>query len=659
MQPLAIAAILLTGALDWAAYSPLDVPLEIERRETSEPVARVYAARGEYEGIHLTVTAGRKAAANVLLTAEAPGRDLPAPVVFQMLPISGADIKTECLDALVPAHPLALVPGATAHYWIRYAIPTGAKPGVRQTELRLSADGERALKIPVRLEIFELELPERPSLPSVFFLNRTALRGAFSLTEPALDAWKPHYLALGGYRLGFSLWDGSGLTRGDDATALREHLGFAADALGPAALDLAGGNGAGWRGAAKPGAGQSLDPLNLMLNGIANTPALAGTPLTAAFDYFPPRANWLQPIEVMQRLATGSRLLRVAAAPLHPAFQPLLDAWAIPFRACNPALITRLRSGDGIAGPRAFPEARFSASASDVNDSNVPYDSEPVDAADGSLFTAWLPGKTGPKDNAPWWQADFEAPTHLEEITLAWLTGHETQQVELWTTLDGKNYARANVKWERRPAPTPLDLPATQGTLRFPGKVLGIRLLLHRSEGEPQPALAEVRLAGEPFEAADLAEHSIKPWLALEFDSFPTTMPGRPIAEPRVIGWACWFGGLEGLLGLSLNNWPGPLLQRATDAPIDLPSNSGDFLFYPVDGQLVPSMRAERLRDGLEDYEYLRLLSQARERGDKLPQGADELLQPLRLPAEPTPEELSAWATHILETRVKIGRALE
>lgn len=657
MNLLAAATIVVASALDWAVYSPLDVPLDIEGRD-KESVARIYAARGEYEGLHLAVSGRRNGVSALQIEAEAPGKDIPPPMVYQLLPVTGAEITGECLDVLAPAGPLQLAPGETAHFWVRYAIPTGAKAGVRKSQIRLSANDERTIEVPLRLEIFDFDLPERPSLPNVFYLDRVAARRVFKLKDPALAPWRPLYEAMGGYRLGFSLWDGTGLGAGQETTDLQQHLAFAAENLGVAALDLAGGNGAGWKSIPTPGAGQSLDPLNLFLNKIAASPGLAGVPLTAAFDSFPSRAAWPGIADQLGRLSNGAQVLRVAAAPLHPDFEAVLDAWALPFRQSNPALLGRLKQGGGLRGALQFPPARFTASGADMNTLGVPYPSAPLDAADGSPYTAWIParGLSGAEDH--FWQADFDAPAPADEVVLTWLNGRSTEAVTLFTSLDGRTYAKAAVQWEHRPAPNALEWPTSRAKLRFPGDIFGVRIVVHVSKDEPLPALAEVALANLPVEAAEVAAHPIKPWLALELDTFPSAYPGRNAVEPRILGWVCWFGGFEGLLGTSLNAWPAGIAPHDAGAPYDLPQDGGDYLYYAIDGTLQPSLRLERLRDGLEDYEYLRLLQDARDHGEKLPAEARELLTPMPLSPTPKPEALADWARHILETRIKIGRAL-
>ena len=648
IQSLHTLALILAGALDWAAYSPLDVPLEIEARQSSKgQTARVYAARGEYEGFRLEVRAGKKPINGLSLAAESPGKDLPPPYLLRLLPVTGPDIHTTCLDALQPIEPVNLAPGEAANYWIEFAIPTSAKPGVRNLSLTLTADEERGTDVPVRLEIFDFELPEKPSLPSIFYLDRAPLK----LPGNDLAAWKPIYDVLGAFRIGLSIWDGTGLSLKAPDT-LRDHLTVAANA-GVGLLDLAGGNGNGWRGIPLPPPGQSIDPLNLEINRISMTGPLSTATLTAAFDYFGERDDWPAALAQLRRAPAGGRLLRVGVAPLHPDFEPALDAWAIPFRACGPFLVQRLRGGAGLAGPPGMPPGRHSASSLGESTNGTPYASRAADAADGSPYTAWWPVPPRNASEDLWWQADFDAPQFIDELTLYWLPGHAAKAVDLETSRDGRTFAKANVDWEHKAAGSPIDLPRVTGKCRFPSDNLAIRIVTTVSSGDPVPALAEVTLASHPQEASEVLNRPFAPWLALELDSFPATVPGRHLVEPRIIAWACWFGGLDGVVGASLNNWPAEIASR------DLPRDAGDFLFYPSGTGILPSMRAIRLRDGLEDYEYLKRLADAQRDGRKLPQGTADLLQPLPLPPTPSDEELTTWARHILETRLRLGRALE
>jgi len=101
----------------------------------------------------------------------------------------------------------------------------------------------------------------------------------------------------------------------------------------------------------------------------------------------------------------------------------------------------------------------------------------------------------------------------------------------------------------------------------------------------------------------------VPPYPSLEIDTSPMA--------PRILGWMCWKYRIEGLLYWCVNFWrTDPWSNPATFAA---DQNGNGFLFYPGEDGPVPTIRLAALRDGLEDFEYLRLLQdlvdRAREKG--------------------------------------------
>ena len=90
-------------------------------------------------------------------------------------------------------------------------------------------------------------------------------------------------------------------------------------------------------------------------------------------------------------------------------------------------------------------------------------------------------------------------------------------------------------------------------------------------------------------------------------------------SEARIIPWLAWNERIDGLLHYSTTDWsPNPWIEPNVTGK----DNGDGFFFYPpqIDGnslgscgengnRLVPSIRWENLRDGMEDYEYLWLLA--------------------------------------------------
>jgi hypothetical protein len=111
-------------------------------------------------------------------------------------------------------------------------------------------------------------------------------------------------------------------------------------------------------------------------------------------------------------------------------------------------------------------------------------------------------------------------------------------------------------------------------------------------------------------------------WYYLYGDDPPLPNPilmSHPGIEARITPWLAWAERVDGLLHYSATDWnPNPW----TTPNVTGKDNGDGFFFYPPrkDGgdldhcgqnghRLVPSIRWENLRDGMEDYEYLWLLA--------------------------------------------------
>ena len=111
-------------------------------------------------------------------------------------------------------------------------------------------------------------------------------------------------------------------------------------------------------------------------------------------------------------------------------------------------------------------------------------------------------------------------------------------------------------------------------------------------------------------------------WYYLYGDNPPLPNPilmSHHGSEARIIPWLAWNERVDGLLHYSTTDWsPNPWIEPNVTGK----DNGDGFFFYPpqIDGnslgscgengnRLVPSIRWENLRDGMEDYEYLWLLA--------------------------------------------------
>lgn len=111
-------------------------------------------------------------------------------------------------------------------------------------------------------------------------------------------------------------------------------------------------------------------------------------------------------------------------------------------------------------------------------------------------------------------------------------------------------------------------------------------------------------------------------WAFTGWDRPPFANPGvidRPGLDARILPSLAWLDRVDGLYYTQIVDWDSTPWTMPFSNDI---SNGDGFLFYPPDGihlgydpcvensnRLIPSIRLELLREGLEDYAYLTLLS--------------------------------------------------
>ncbi len=155
-------------------------------------------------------------------------------------------------------------------------------------------------------------------------------------------------------------------------------------------------------------------------------------------------------------------------------------------------------------------------------------------------------------------------------------------------------------------------------------------------------------------------------WYYLYGDDPPLPNPilmSHPGIEARITPWLAWAERVDGLLHYDATDWdPNPW----TTPNVTGKDNGDGFFFYPprqdgsnldVCGQnghrLVPSIRWENLRDGMEDYEYLWLLAGGDPQIDVV-NAADYVVADL----VSSRTRFSHVPTDLIEARAAIARAL-
>jgi hypothetical protein len=656
----------------WTEPSLINVIDAGTRSAHADVIGRIYAARGERESFQLCVPGGRKGRKGLRVEAEAVDNRIGPPRVYRVdrLQISSPSARSisnaqSCPDVLQAVEPFDLPPGTLAVFWLTYDIPRDAKPGVKKSSVRVRSDKRRSDTVDVRVEVFDFELPALPSLGVVAPLDRLAVRSVYGLDAAALDAWKPVYDALNRYRISFEVWDGGGLCPVDragtaDTSALKAHVEYAATACDMAVIELGGRALAAFP---EPEPGQRLDPLagylREMSAWLAERQWLPRADVRLDIPEY--RAAWPETRAQCTRVTQAEeRLPRRLAGPPHPYFDRYVDHWAIPLRSFSPELVRRFTQGISLADEMSLPlRAVRASSCGTLPGFPRPCASIPEEACDGSLFSGWSSLLAPTAKNPEWLEMRFASAVTAETLYVVWPPGRAAPPVEVSISFAGELFSPATVTWREQP-PQPYLWAVSIGTFRYPATFQALRLTFRGGADKEPVGILEVTLDPPDAPPPPQPAPTIQPWLRLEPGEYPALSADAHPLEARVIPWICWGHAFTGVEVPALNDWPRAWLKPVEQMPQTW-SGAGDgsgALVYPGPKGLMTSVRLERLRDGLEDYEYLQALSKAQQAG-----GIDDpelrfWTQRRLYRLSPTREELDGMTDQVLDARIKIGRAL-
>lgn len=625
--------------------------------------ARIYAARGEAESFQLCYRAGRKGTSNLRVEAVAPDKSIPAPTVrlvgFLEAPqaspraASYAHIRP---DPLLEPAPVTLTHGNAVVYWVTYHIPHDASPGIYSSRLRLLSDDRRARTVSVRLEVFEFALPQTPSLPGVFRVDRNALRLFYQLDTATLADWTPFYSQLLSHRITPLL--SLGWFSDSGAEAMKEHLGYLLEtqSVGHVVLD------AGHDLLPKPSAGVT-DPLDAAMDSLGEWLDERGARNRVFLGVESPssREDWPQLRDQCARLTRlDNRLPVLFSGPSHPFFERFVDRWATPFPAFSPELFGRFRDGLSLNGPVLRLRASLTASSSGPLPNGLGAFSTPEDACDASLFTAWVSGKTPTARSPVWFQLDLPEPMDVTALNILWAPGMESDDIEVLISREGAFFSPATVTWDYLAPVEPYAPSVAAGRFRFATTLRGIRLVFRNSVVGASVGIVELDLGTDRDPGAYTPIASIAPWLLLAPESFPSLAADALPIEARLIPWVCWSHDYEGFYCPALNQWPGAWMELYRDRPVLWRGgeDGAACLLYPGPDAPVSSIRLERLRDGMEDYEYLRAVHDAVVSGQITDQELIDWVSKKFFRPWPAPEDLAGIVNDLPAMRIRAGRAL-
>ena len=621
---------------------------------------RIYAAAGEYESIQVCVRAGKEGLQNVRVTAAAPDNTIPAPVLRRVgyvripAPSPRAVGEKELWpDPLFDYARFSLGPNEAGSVWVTYAIPRDAKAGLRTTKIRVESDPvpgkkrEKKVEIELKITVFDFVLPETPSLRTAFPLDREAIKSFYGIDGTELEKWKPIYDALAPYRISFRVWDGTeglvALKDGQfDSSKLKEHVEYAVEAAHMNSIDVGGGPGglglfpepdktdpaqdplqaylrgvAPWLNDVPPGAEPPQDPLQPFLNDIADW--LEGHNwLDKAYIepvVLPERSLWQTVRDTAFRVRINeNRIPRLLAADVHPFFERYTRIWAMPLCRYDPHADERLRRGisllDIAESPAQSVKASSEGSLPQQAGAHESYATLSAEACDGSVFTYWVSKNTPTPKKPEWLEVKVKQPVKTDKLQIIWRTGCEAAATNVFSLREGYAPVRVEVVWEERQQVAAYGQSWLQGTLKRPQVLSDLRIEFTESFTGGPVGVSEIVIGDawlQPPEGFD----PVEPWLFTHEEDFPSFHVDAQTSEFRMAPWVCFSERMAGFMHSGLNTWPRDWKTPEPGAAVLAVSTLNDLLFYPGARAPIPSIRAELLRDGLEDYEYLRLLDRA------------------------------------------------
>ena len=675
MSLLTVVLISMSAAFDvWTESSLVNVLSDAEPGIDSDDGVRLYGARGEVEAFQICLRPGKSGVENLRIEGgDVPGK-VPAPELFLVEYVQPSELSIRATspvplvpDALRPFETLSLPAELTRSVWVRYTFPRDMEPGIYETSLRVRISRFRGFEVPVTLEVFDWALPEEPALRGLFSLDRRSMSQLYGLDAQALLVWKPIYDALSHHRISYSVWDGGPLVPfsadgGGDARHFQEHLRYAVAAACMNTIDLGAGDlGTAPFAAPPPGViADSLEDYLLDMDVWLQKQGWFDRCLARVMPP-PPRDQWVSARAAYFRVhRLNNRLPRIFDGPLHPYFERYTDIWAIPLTDYDPQAQESLKKGESLTREPAFPYQSVAASSSAPSALPAAYAESPVDACDGSLFSAWR-SEGFPREQAPEWiEIQLEDMVNASGCRVTWINGLEPAAIRVRTSANGRVFTDATTEWTHQPAFHRFAESVSIGEFKVKKPMRAIRLEFSGTVHGGAVGIRELSLLPAVEQPAVSTISPVKLWLRHYEQAFPSLALGAAPAEPRLVAWTCWGYRFDGYLAGTLNTWPQAWQNRAADdtSPWLVAGTGADTLFYPGPDGPLPSVRLERLRDGMEDYDYLRLGEQAMNKGRVDAGTMDPLLVRPTYPAGLAPRELADEAAFVLKNRVELGRAL-
>ncbi len=662
--PIGLLCAILSATRIWTASSLDNIYPDSQPPAGAAPQVRLYAAKGEQESFQICIRSSRRDIDQVEVVPEPLSTAIDSPEIRKVgylavpepSPRSGSG-ETIQPDPLHPFEPFSIKKDSTAAFWVTYTIPRDCRAGLYQGRLGLRLVGRTKQYVRVTIEVFDFQIPEFPSISVAGRLSAERIRTFNEVAGDTLDEWRSFYDALAPWRIAFNTALEFPLAL-DDSEPYLQHLLYAARRAHAPVVFV----GMGGRLADALARESSVGALPAVQEAVASTEwarRVCAEPMPML-----PRSHW---VEVRDRYEAfweqAPSIRRMFHGVPHPQTQQLAEIWVMPLQFFDPIAVQRLRTGMSLSAELPYPLDTVRASSSAyIPTQDMPYAATPEDACDGSLYTAWtssnVPGPGAPE----WLELRLQAPVTTNQIRIGWRAGHEAAAPALEISQDGVRWTAPRVAWQTHLSDRRFAPSWSEGAFDRVRSFTGIRFLFTETLDKVPVSITEVEL-GRPPDPESIAYLSggAQVWLNSSSVRFPSFYADAHPVEARLGPWLCWGHELDGLFGISLNEWPDSwrLLDSAKPDAWPASDGAGDFfLLYPAPGTLVPSMRLCRLRDGLEDIEYLRAAAEAGVESAILRPESMAVCRWEQYAERPLPKVLDATRDELLGLRTSLGRGI-
>ncbi len=581
--------------------------------------AQIFACKGEEESFQVHIISDIDLE-NLSLIPFAQPSEIPLPQIYLVKPIigiplpqGGIDKSVIIPDILYPSNTTRSLRNEKTTFWITYKIPIKIEAKSYSTELALMAGNEKLKRIEVDITIFDFEISPNSSLPAITFLDPIKIiniakikndeeefyRKLFGLIHdkrltPSFNAYFPDINETTHQPPNHKIWsiylESDVPQKRVDITPLLLPMGPLETIKTPTPME---------------------EPIWKLLQDKANDLSLISLfTVPENKDLFKTLKRFLG--SIAEQVPTVQRIL--CGIPLS-FFNTQIDIYAIPFYYYSFNLIERLKNGYPLSDESRLSVKSATSSSCGPMPATYPSIMSSADnIIDGNIHTGWFSLPVKDELKKEWIEIQLKEPIIGEKVIVIWGKFQTPRSVNITISKDSLHYFPSSVNWKHFSG-GPFEYPTSIATFKYSPEFLGLKLEISELKKNEIVNIQEVVINPSENEEMPIPKTipPIQAWLFIPPNDYPSLRYYAHPIEPRIIPWICWNLGLSGVILTPLISWGNTLTK---------PKNAQDFNFTPQDilqstTLLYPSeeygylssVRLERLRDGLEDYEYLKLLT--------------------------------------------------